>query len=232
MTLVVGLHLALGFALISGLAVDGTRRASESLKSYDVPALLPPPPELLPPPRVERAGAERPAAPANLRSRPLPVAAPVPLFPLPAPVPAAEVSAPEPGLDLTAGAADHPGSGTGAGGAGTGFGGGGSGGSGAGTTSEGEIGAPARLLRGMRSRLNEAFMRGLPANTGQAILTLTVGTNGRVVECSVAESTGSPALDAELCARVASRSRWQPAHDKAGRPLAVNVRYTAVWSRG
>lgn len=227
--LVVVLHLALGAALISGLGVDTVRRAAESLKSYDV---RPPEPELpVPPPTVEQAAARQQAAPPNLRSKPLPQIAPTPLLPLPAPAPAAEVSAPQAGRDLTAGAAEVAGPGTGAGGSGDGYGGGGSGGSGAGGGAGGEVGAPARLLRGMRSRLDESFLRGFPAHRGEAILSLTIGTDGRVVGCQVAQGTGSDALDAELCSRMASRSRWEPARDQAGRPMPVTLRYTAVWSR-
>ncbi|WP_205481241.1 energy transducer TonB [Sphingomonas arenae] len=224
--LVVALHVALGAALISGLGVDTVRQATETLKSYTVEEVPPPPP---PPPTLEQAGARQEPAPANMHSRPLPQVAPPPRIPLPAP-PAADVRAPETGLDRTAGAADEAGPGTGAGGSGNGFGGGGTGGSGAGPG--GEVGSPARLIRGMRSRLDETYLRGFAVSSGRAVLALTIDARGRVQDCEVTEGTGSPMLDQELCARMASRSRWQPALDRNGEPIPVRVRYTATWSRG
>lgn len=224
--LVLALHLALGLALLSGLGVETVRRAADTLKSYDVSTVTLREP---PPPARAEAGAKQEAAPANLRSQPLPQVAPTPMLPLPAP-PAAEVGAPTTGQDLTAGAANEAGPGAGAGGSGDGFGGGGSGGTGAGPG--GEVGEPARLLRGMRSRLDRHYLQGFAANSGRAILMLTVDTRGRVAACAVAESTGSPALDQELCGRMASRSRWAPARSREGQPMPVNVRYTAIWSRG
>lgn len=223
--LVLALHLALGAALLSGLGVETVRRAAATLKGYDVKTVALPDP---PPPAREEAGAEQEAAPANIRSRPLPQVAPTPVLPLPAP-PAAEVTARTTGRDQTAGAADEAGPGTGAGGSGDGFGGGGTGGTSAGPG--GEVGEPARLLRGMRSRLDQHYLQGFVADSGRAILMLTVDTRGRVATCAVAESTGSPLLDEELCERMASRSRWAPARSREGQPMPVNVRYTAIWSR-
>lgn len=224
--LVVALHLALGAALISGLGVETVRQATETLKSYNIEEVPEPPPP--PPPAREETGARQEAAPANLRSKPLPQVAPVPRIPLPAP-PAAAVSAPETGRDRTAGASDQQGPGTGAGGEGNGFGGGGTGGSGAGAG--GEVGSPARLVRGMRSRLDNYYLQGFAVNSGSAVLALTIDARGRVERCEVAEGTGSPMLDQELCARMASRSRWEPALDRNGQPMRVRVRYTATWSR-
>lgn len=225
--LVAGIHLALGAVLIGGLGADPVREAADALTSIDVSLL--PTPQPPPSPESEDSGAREEAAPENIRSKPLPLQAPVPRVPVPSPTAAAEVSAQETGTDRTAGAADRVGPGTGAGGDGSGFGGGGTGGSGAGPG--GGIGSPAKLLRGMRSRLDESLLRGFATDRGSAVLNLTIGTDGRVERCTVAESTGSAPLDAELCSRMASRSRWAPAQDRTGRPIPVNVRYTAVWSR-
>jgi protein TonB len=230
--LVTAIHLALGAALIAGLAGDTVRRAADTLKSFDVRE-LPPPPEVEPPPPPDSqaAAAKDEPAPPNLHSTPAPVVAPKPPIPLPVPSPVrtAEVRAPTEGADRTAGAAAVAGPGTGAGGSGSGFGGGGTGGSGAG--SGGGLGLEARLVRGMRSRLDRYFMEGLAADSGQVVLGLTVGADGRISRCQPLSSSGNPALDSELCRRMTERSRWQPARDRAGRPVTVSVRYTATWSK-
>lgn len=227
MALAAAVHVAFGAALLSGFAVETVRRASDSIASFDVVELPPPAPD---PPKVvpEASGAKDEAAPLNVRSKPLPLVAPPPRVPLPSLQPASAVRAPIEGTDRTAGAAAVAGPGTGAGGNGNGFGGGGTGSSGVGS---GEVGAPARLVRGMRSRLDRHYLDGVAANAGMAILGLTVGPDGRVVECGIVHGTGSPVLDAELCRRMAERSRWLPARDREGRPIPVKLRYTATWSR-
>ena len=227
MALAVAVHLGLGAALLSGLAVETVRRGTDSIASFDVvevPPALPDPPK----PQPQTSGAKEEAAPPNLRSKPLPIVAPPPRVPLPALQPASEVRAPVEGTDRTAGAAAVAGPGTGAGGVGDGFGGGGTGNSGVGS---GALGSPARLVRGMRSRLDHRFFVGLAPNAGSAVLALTIGPEGRVLECGIVQGTGSAALDGELCRRMAERSRWSPARDLAGRPIPAKVHYTATWSR-
>ena len=84
----------------------------------------------------------------------------------------------------------------------------------------------------MRSRLDQTYLRGFAVDSGRAVLALTIDARGRVASCDITEGTGNPMLDQELCARMASRSRWQPALDRSGQPIPVRVRYTATWSRG
>jgi protein TonB len=227
--LVVALHVAMGAALISGLGVDIARHAADRLHSYSVVEVPPPPPKSPPLTTRTRAGAEQEPARANVRSAPLPQVAPTPRLAVPSPTPAAVADARETGLDRTAGAADLAGPGTGAGGSGDWPGGGGLGGSGAGSGTQ--VASPARMLRGMRSRLNGSYLDGFMVDSGRAVLSLLIDTRGRVAGCTVTEGTGNAVLDDELCMRMASRSRWAPALDTAGRPIPVNLRYTATWSR-
>ena len=226
--IVIALHAGLGAGLIFGLAGDRVRQAAESLKSFDVLEPPPPPQPEPPPPDESESAAKDEAAPPDLRSKPAPVVAPTPV-PLPSPVRTSDERAPIEGSDRSAGAAAVAGPGTGAGGTGSGFGGGGRGGEGSGSGAG--LDSPARLLRGMRSRLDSSLLRGLPADRGEVVLVLSVGPDGRVASCRPLGSSGSPALDAELCRRMAERSRWEPARDRAGRPVAVSLRYTATWSK-
>ncbi|WP_284274611.1 energy transducer TonB, partial [Sphingomonas astaxanthinifaciens] len=118
--------------------------------------------------------------------------------------------------------------GRGANGSGDGTGGGGNGGSGSGPG--GGLGSNARLVSGNLSRGDYRRIRGYGAPRGQAVLALEVGADGRVSRCQPYSTSGTPALDGELC-RLLSRTRWEPARDTAGRPVAVALRYVATWDR-
>ena len=51
---------------------------------------------------------------------------------------------------------------------------------------------------------------------GQVAFALAVGTDGRVSDCHITESSGSPALDMTTCRLMRSRARFTPARDSAG----------------
>jgi TonB family protein len=61
-------------------------------------------------------------------------------------------------------------------------------------------------------------------------LGIDVGSDGRLLRCLTVSSSGNPALDGELC-RLLERTRWEPARDRAGRPVTVSLRYVATWDR-
>jgi hypothetical protein len=52
-----------------------------------------------------------------------------------------------------------------------------------------------------------------------------------VTACEVLTSSGFNVIDKALCDVMLRSSRWQPARDRDGREIAVNVRYTATWSK-
>ena len=233
MVLVAVLHAALGAGLVLGLAGDPVRKVAETLRSS---ALIEPLTieqlEPLPPPPQARAPAPRDeAAPPNLRTRPAPIVAPPALRPLPvrSPVQTSERRGPIEGADRTAGAAAVAGPGTGAGGPGDGFGGGGLGGEGAG--GGGGMGSAPRLLGGNSARVPRYLLQRFAVNRGEALLALTIGTNGRVTACAPIRGSGSAELDFELCQLMLSRSRWVPALDGSGRPVSAQLQYTATWNR-
>ncbi|MBA3526918.1 MAG: energy transducer TonB [Sphingomonas sp.] len=225
-------HAALGAIILTGLDVRIVEQTVERLQTFDITPEAPPPPipEPPPPPKLEESSApEDEAAPANIKSRPTPVVAPKPPIPLPIPVPinTSNIRGPE-GLDRTAGASNVPGLATGAGGRGSGFGGGGMGGSGAGSGSG--IGREARLLGGNRARLSSSFLRSVGLRRGAVPLHLKIGARGHVTACRPLRSSGSSTLDAELCRIMTSHSRWSPAADRAGRPISIELTYTATFS--
>ena len=136
------LHVALGYAFITGLGVDMIRESAEQLKLIDISEPPPPPPVEAPVPAKARSQAEEgAAAPENLKARPTEIVALPPQIVVPTVPPIVAAPVPGAGSESDAGASDRPGPGTGAGGIGTGTGSGGSG-SGAG------LGGEARLVRG------------------------------------------------------------------------------------
>ncbi len=209
------IHLALGAALLTGLALNVDRKADDGLKTFDVP----PPPA--PPPAVTEQSTPLPSeqtASAGKKAEPSPIVAPPARLPSPEPIAAAPVAGT--GALSSAGAA--------ASGAGTGAGGAGSGGAGSGGRM---IGTEARLLSGNRARLPRQLLRALDADRGYAHLLLTVGERGRVTGCLVIQGTGSGAVDDALCQVMIGQSRWSPALDTTGRPISVQLRYTSTWSK-
>ena len=229
--LVVALHVALGAALVFGLAGGELAKKEPELAMFDLQAPSPPPITPDPPPDREADAAKEAAGAPDLRAKPAPVVAPRPRVRLrqPSPVRTSDERAPVERADRSAGAAATPGPGRGAGGTGDGFGGGGSGGLGAGSGSG--LGSPARLLGGNRARLPSSFLLAIGMPRGQASLLLTVAATGRVVGCQVTAGSGNVALDGELCRIMVTQSRWEPARDIAGRPVTVQVGYTSTWNR-
>lgn len=62
---------------------------------------------------------------------------------------------------------------------------------------------------------------------GTAVARFTVGTDGRVTECSA--SGASPALDAETCKLIIRRFRYKAALDANGSPIAETKTQRVTW---
>ncbi|WP_343060469.1 energy transducer TonB [Sphingomonas rhizophila] len=54
---------------------------------------------------------------------------------------------------------------------------------------------------------------------GLTVVSLTIGTDGRVSNCSVTSSSGSTALDNATCSIIRRRARYTPAKDQNGQPI-------------
>jgi protein TonB len=225
--LVVALHIALGAALISGLAARPIRHVTEALTTFDV-TVPPPPPPMIEPPKKAEAAAKREVGAPDLEAKPAPVVLPPPVIPLPqpSPLPTADESAPVTGAAASAGAGQVAGPGRGANGTGSGTGGGGNGGTGAGSG----LGSEARLISGNLTRSDYRRIRSFGALRGQATLAIEVSVAGQLSRCMPLSSSGDPALDQELC-RLLGRTRWLPARDRNGQAVPVALRYVATWDR-
>lgn len=216
-TAVAAIHMVLAAYLFSAPRVAPEPDNAAPMTLIDI-AEPPPPP---PPPEQGRASEEQ--GEAGKKADSTPVVAPVARVIVPAPLIIA--AAPIAGSETSASAgAATAGSGPGAGGEGDGRGAGGNGGGG--------IGREARLLSGGLTRRDYRQLRAYSSPAGRAVLAIRVGSDGRVVSCTAAQSSGDPVLDAALCAILQPRMRFAPALDTAGQPIPVRAHYVASWDRG
>ena len=64
---------------------------------------------------------------------------------------------------------------------------------------------------------------------GTVAVRLAIGTNGRVSDCSVTQSSGSRTLDSTTCRILKSRARFTPATDQFGNPTAGSFPQRIRW---
>ena len=212
---VVAVHIALGFAILSGLNVSTVRHAVEQITTIIIQPPPPPPPPLKPAP-VPKAAKKPQGAPAK-KAEPTPVVAPQAKLPTPSPIPAAKVAGT--GASPNSGAA-LAGSGTGAGGAGSGAGGGGD------TSGY----TPARRI----SKIPDSEYRALAATgirRGSVGVTIRVNPDGSVSNCRLARSSGDGAIDALMCRLTLQYIRFEPARDRSGRAVAQDITFFPNWWR-
>ena len=216
---VAAIHLAAIGALISAFGVDVVVQSVKSIAAFDVPVPPPPPPpEPSPEPKAEKqSGAKAPPAP---RATPSEAAAPKPKVVIqPKPKPSVAAA----GNDARAGASTA-GTGSGAAGQGSGTGAGGRG-------SGGGIARRAEKVAG-ELRTRDFPRSGADQRDGRFIVVrYDVGTDGRVANCRVIQSSGSAEADAITCRLVEKRFRYRPAEDAAGNPLPDQTGWKQWWWR-
>jgi protein TonB len=195
------IHIALGYALVTGLAYNVIKKAAEDLKTFDVEDEPPPPPEEPPPPpeKMETPPPPQVVAPppivrTNVAPPPIvstPVAPPPIITPRAAPAPPAPPAPPPPRVSQAAKA-------------------------------KGNLVAlfsnddyPASALR------NE--------EQGTTVVRLTIGPDGRVSDCSITSSSGSSSLDSTTCNILRRRARFTPAKDQAGNPISDTYTQRIRW---
>jgi protein TonB len=212
---VVAIHGLLAYALLSGLGMRVSERASDSVDLIDIVIPLPPPEP--PPPPEEASKPKGDPSPPNLKAVPTPVVAPPPRIPAPSPIAAAPV--PSTGTAPSAGASNVAGPGTGARGIGTGLGGGGSGGG----------GSRAQRIRGQLNNSDYPIGARIAGIEGVVAVRFTIRTDGRVGGCRILRSSGSAELDDTTCRLIERRFRYRPAHDAQGRPTAEVATTSFTW---
>jgi len=128
--------------------------------------------------------------------------------------PSSKVTLASPTSAASAGGAAQAGAGSGAMGAG-------------GTGDGGGLAIPARRVAGALS--DRDYPRDAGRAGGTVGIAFTVRSDGRVGDCRVLGSSGSPRLDGLTCDLVTARFRYHPAEDAAGHPVESTLRTAFTW---
>ena len=194
------LHLALGYALVTGLAYEGFKQVMKKVTTVDIKKDEPKKEEKPPPPKKDAAPPPIVVPPPmmNVNTRPPPLETtpvPMPPPPIPQPVslaPPAPAAPPPPRIQpKRAQPKGSPANWA--------------------TTND----YPTRALREERA--------------GTTGFRVTVGPDGRVTSCSVTSSSGSPDLDEATCSNVTRRARFSPATDGEGNPTTDSYSNRIRW---
>jgi periplasmic protein TonB len=194
------LHLALGYALVTGLAYEGFKQVVKKVTTVDIkkdePKKEPPPPPkkmaaappiVAPPPKINVSNVSPPITTVTTPPPPAPpvlvVAPPGPAAPPPPPAPKFTPKAAQP--------KGNPGNWA--------------------TTND----YPTRALREERE--------------GVTGFRVSVGTDGRATGCDVTSSSGSADLDQATCSNVMRRARFTPATDGEGNPTTGSYSSRVRW---
>jgi protein TonB len=209
---VIILHAAMLLLVLHARPPHTSMTSDATLTTFDVaPSPPPPPPQLKD--RAPRLAGD--AGRAGIKATRNAVVAPRPILAPPLPTIAAPL-VPENGTAPIGGTASA-GAGTGAGATGSGSG---SGGVGDGSGSGG--GTRARLVSGTIGPRDYPKAERKAEVEGSVTVSFVVAADGRVQDCTVAQSSGSTGLDTATCRLIAARFRYEPALDAKGR--AINER--------
>ena len=198
------IHLALGYALVTGLAYSAIKKAVERVTTVDIEE--PPPPEEEPPPPEEVPDTAPPppvappppmnisVSPPQIQTQPtIPPPAP-PALRVPPPAPVAPPPAPPPPPAFTP---KQP-------------------------TPRGNPGSwansndyPSRALREEKE--------------GVTRFRVEVDASGRVSNCTVTGSSGTPELDSTTCSLIQRRGRFNPATGGDGKPTSGSWSSSVRW---
>lgn len=190
----------LGYALVNGLAYNVIRQAAEDLKTFDVEAEPPPPPDEPPPPPEDAPPPPQVAAPPPLvrtNLAPAPIQVVQTLNPTPPitytapPAPPAPAAPPPPRISQQA--------------------------------------APKGSLTGLFSSEDYPPAAQRNGDQGTTAVRLTIGSDGRVSDCSVTASSGSSSLDSATCSIIRRRARFTPAKDQGGAPTSGSYSQRIKW---
>jgi periplasmic protein TonB len=193
------LHVLVGYALVTGLAYSAVQKLKERVETFDVEEEKPPEEPPPPPP-------DQPLPPPPIVAPPPPISferpSPVQAVSTPPPVqlPVTTVAPPPPPPAAPPPPKFQP----------------------KGAAPKGNPGSwattedyPSRALREERE--------------GVTRFRVTVGPDGRVTDCQVTGSSGSPDLDEAACKNITRRARFNPATDGEGRPTTGSYANAVRW---
>ena len=195
------IHVALGYALITGLAYNAVKKAIERVTTVDIEEPEPEPEEPLPPPPEETVVPPpvAPPPPINISVTP-PQIQTVDTPPPPAPpvriVPPAAPPAPPPPPPPSQARGVQP---------------------------DNQGSWQRRIMENYPPRAVRDEIE------GRVGVRVSVGTNGRVASCSVTNSSGSSILDDAACQDMTRFARFKPALNDAGNPITASWTTTIVY---
>ncbi|MGF7152039.1 protein TonB [Sphingomonas zeicaulis] len=197
-------HVLLGYAFIVGLIPNIAKKVAQDLKTFEVQEETPPPEEEPPPPPPEQPQTVQPP----------PVVSPPPIV---------QTNVAPPPIQTTAVAPDRPV-----------------------ITPQAAPAPPAPPAAPPAPRLAQpAVARGDQGSwvtqddyppralreerVGTSAVAWDINTEGRVENCRVTSSSGSPDLDEAACKNITRRARYKPALDNAGNPIRSGASRRVVW---
>ncbi|HEY5721435.1 MAG TPA: energy transducer TonB [Allosphingosinicella sp.] len=193
------LHAFLGYAFVTGLAYNVTKKVLQDLKTFDVEEPPPPPDEPPPPPPDVPVPPPPVTAPPRVIETQMPTSSPLPPPPPPQPVPP-----PQPPLPPPPPPPPPP-------------------------PKKVEPARAKANLGSLISNDDYPASALRAEEEGVTGFRLSVGANGRVTNCTVTSSSGSSALDAATCRLLTSRARFTPAKDSSGQATSDTVSARIVW---
>ncbi len=205
--IVVLIHVALGYAFVTGLAYQYVKKVSKEFNTFDVqPPPPPPPPDEPPPPPPDQPAAQAP-----------PVVSPPPIVRNPNPPPQIVTTVPTPPVVFipTPRAAPPP----------------------VVVAPPAPPAPPkVSKAASAKGNLGQYFGRdnyppaALRAGAeGRVVARLNIGADGRVSNCAVTASSGNSDLDDTTCRIARSRARFTPAKDQNGNPIASTFTLPVRW---
>jgi protein TonB len=198
--LVALIHVAIGYALVTGLAYSAIKKAVERVTTVDIEE--PPPPEEEPPPPPEPDTAPPPPVapppPINISVAPPPIQVQTNI---PPPAPPARISPPAapPAPPPPPPSQARP------------------------ARPDNQASWQRRIIENYPSRAIRDEIE------GRVGVRVTVGANGRVSGCTVSSSSGSSILDQAACTDITRYARFDPALDDAGDPTNGSWGTTIVY---
>ena len=192
------IHIALGYALITGLAYEAATQVIERVTTIDIEEPPPPEPEDEPPPPEPQPDTAppppvAPPPPINVATTPPPIRTQT-TIPPPAP-PALRIPPPAPAAPPAPPPPPPP--------------------------SQARSATPDNLNRWAARIQGDYPSSALRRDeSGTVTMRITVGANGRVTACSVTGSSGSSSLDDAACRGMQRYARYNPALNAAGEEIS------------
>jgi len=193
------IHIAVGYALVTGLAYEAAQKVIQKVTTVDIK-------------EEEKKEEPPPPPPKKVEAPPPPVAPPVKINVAPSPPQIQTVTTPPPPAPIIL--APPP------------------------VAAPPPPPAPSQA-RGARPKGQGSWARRIQDNypssalraekEGRVGVRVTIGPDGRVSDCTVTSSSGTPELDTAACSGMRSYARYDPALDAAGNPTTGSANTAIVY---